>query len=90
MKQGVLRIELTYLRKSTGCEKRARRGAASVTLGQGGIVTNYAGRSSDAGRYLQHGARSARQNLVEEARRENREREARVQRELFYAARRTR
>ena len=53
-------------------------------------MTNYAARNIDSGRYTQSGTRSARQDLVEEARKENREREARNQRELFYAARRTR
>ncbi len=69
---------------------RANRGTRRVTLRNGGNVTNYATRSNDSGRYLQHGTQSARRDLVEEARRENREREARNQRELFYAARRAR
>lgn len=53
-------------------------------------MTNYVARNNDTGRYSQPSARSARHDLVEEARRENREREARDQRELFFAARRTR
>lgn len=53
-------------------------------------MTNYAARNNDSGRRDQVSARSARRDVVDDARRQNREREAQEQRELFFAARRTR
>ncbi len=53
-------------------------------------MTNYVARNTDTGRYSRQNTSPARRDLADEARRENREREAREERELIFAARRTR